>query len=185
MKFTFYKLIFIFVLPLLFVSVSFAQSERDEGIELYRQDEYEKAARILQAAVQVNERDRLGWTYLGASFVKLKKDDEAAKAFRKADGIRSKNPPSYAYDKEVKITQRPRFNSTEEARRNGTEGTVKLAVEFRADGKIGFVFPFQTLPDGLTESAAHAARNIRFEPAVKDGKPVATVKFIEYSISFF
>ena len=185
MKSAFHKLAFIFVLLFLFAGTVIAQNNREEGIEFYRQGEYEKAAEILWSMVQANEKDRLSWVYLGASYVKLKKDNEAAKAFRKANGIRLRNSPNYDYDKEAKITTKPRFSSTEAARKNQTTGIIKLVVEFRPDGKIGFVFPYQSLPDGLTENAVEAARNIKFEPAVKDGKPVTTLKFIEYSISYF
>jgi tetratricopeptide (TPR) repeat protein len=184
MKAAFGKLIFIFVLPLLSVSVAFAQADRDEGIKLFEQGEYEKAEPILQAAVQANEKDRLGWIFLGAIYVKLKKETEAADAFRKAEGIRLKSPPVYSLDKDLKITSKPRPSYTDAARKNRTKGIVKLAVEFRADGKIGFVFPFQSLPDGLTESVVEAARNIKFEPAIRDRKPVAVIRFVEYSFSF-
>ena len=64
-------------------------------------------------------------------------------------------------------------------------GEIKIAVEFRADGKLGFVFPFQTLQHGLTQNAVGAASSITFEPAIKNGKPVSVVSVITYGFSIY
>jgi len=159
-----------------------AKNERDKGIEFYRQGEYEKAIEILQESVKAENKDRLAWMYLGASFVKLKREDDAVKAFLKTNTVYDKNFP--VYDKKLKITKKARVNYSNRAASNLTSGVVKLAVEFGADGKIGFVFPFQALPDGLTESSVKAAKAIKFEPAIQNGKPVTVVLNIEYSFSF-
>ena len=174
-----------FILFFVFSLTAFAQmeNERDKGIEFYRQGEYEKAIEILQNSVKMEEKDRLAWMYLGASFVKLKKDNDAVKAFRKTNVVYKKNIP--VYDREMKIIKKPGAKYSEEARRNQTSGTVEVAVEFGADGKIGFVFPFQTLPDGLTEIVVNAAKSIKFEPAVKNGKSVTVVRNLGYSFSVF
>ena len=176
MKISFLTLIFLFA----FSFSVFAQTatERDKGMELYNQGEYEKAVEALQNSIKTDEKDRIAWTYLGASFVKLKKDDDALEAFRKMDGVFGKNIP--VYDKNLKIKSRPRVEYNDTARNNSTVGTVKIAVEFGADGQIGFAFPFQTLPDGLTEIGIKAAKSIKFEPAVQNGKPVTVVRMIEY-----
>jgi TonB family protein len=57
---------------------------------------------------------------------------------------------------------------TEKARRNKTSGSVKLRVEFRADGKIGNVTVVRGLGDGLDEKAVEAVRRMVFLPATKD-----------------
>jgi hypothetical protein len=64
-------------------------------------------------------------------------------------------------------------------------GIVKIAVEFGANGEIGFVFPYQTLPDRLTESVINATKSIKFSPAEKDGKPVTIIRILEYSFSVY
>ncbi len=176
-------LIFISLFAFSFTAYAQAEGSRDEGIKFYRQGEYEKAAQILQESVKVEKKDRLAWLYLGASFVKLKKDNEALRAFRKISGVYKKNVP--VYDKPLKIISKPAVGYTEAARRNQVTGNIKVAVEFGADGKIGFVFPFQDLPDGLTANAVNAAKSIKFESAVINGKPVTTVSVIEYSFSTF
>jgi tetratricopeptide (TPR) repeat protein len=174
-------------LILLFVSAitTFAQieSDRNKGIELYRQGEYEKAIEILQNRVQAEEKDRLAWLYLGASFVKLKKDNDAVNAFRRTNVIYKNNLP--VYEKELKIISQPRPAYAKSALKNETKGEVILAVEFQADGKIGFIFPFQTLPDGLTEKAVEAVKKIKFETAIIAGKPVTVVKVLSYHFSYY
>jgi outer membrane biosynthesis protein TonB len=85
------------------------------------------------------------------------------------------------YDRKIKLTKKPQPVYTKRARRNRISGSIKVVAEFLGDGKIGFVFPLETLPDGLTESAVNAAKATEFDPAVKDGKPVAVLMVLEYS----
>ena len=174
---------FILLFALSFTAFAQTESERDKGIEFYMQGEYEKATEILQNRVKAENKDRLSWAFLGASFVKLKKYNDAVKAFQKADGGSKKNLP--IYDKELKIIKNPLPSYSKRAANNQTSGLIKVAIEFGADGKIGMVFPFQILSDGLTEKAVNAAKSIEFEPAVKDGKPVAVIKTVHYSFDIF
>ena len=64
----------------------------------------------------------------------------------------------------------PRY--TEAARANNIQGTVMLRVLVGADGDVRQVRVVRGLPDGLTEQAIAAAREAKFKPAIKDGKPV-------------
>jgi len=41
------------------------------------------------------------------------------------------------------------------------------------------------LPNGLTEKAIAAARQIRFEPAMKDGHKVAMYMHLEYNFNLY
>ena len=65
----------------------------------------------------------------------------------------------------------PRY--TEEARDNKIEGNVTMRVLIGADGQVKRVRIVRGLPDGLDEQAIQAAYQLRFTPAMKDGKPVA------------
>jgi TonB family protein len=59
----------------------------------------------------------------------------------------------------------------------GVEGTVLLRVEVDADGKPGKIVVDKdspALPEALNEAAIAAVQNWTFQPATKDGKPVAT-----------
>jgi hypothetical protein len=43
----------------------------------------------------------------------------------------------------------------------------------------------QSLPYGLTEAAIAAARQIKFEPATLDGKPVSMFMQLEYNFNLY
>jgi TonB family protein len=72
---------------------------------------------------------------------------------------------------------------TTEARRNQTQGEVILRVTLGADGTVSNVEAITSLPDGLTEQAQKAARQIKFAPALRNGYPVDEAKTITYSFN--
>ena len=74
---------------------------------------------------------------------------------------------------------------TPQARANQIVGTVTLEGIFAADGYVANITVTKGLRDGLTESAIEAARNIRFFPAEKDGKPVSQRMMLEYSFALY
>jgi TonB family protein len=80
----------------------------------------------------------------------------------------------------IRILSKPRANYTDAAKENGIEGTVIVRVTFLANGQIGSVTPVRGLGFGLTEQAIAAARNLRFEPASKNGQPYSVTKMVEY-----
>lgn len=170
------KLTLTIITTLLCALPAFGQSAGG-GIELYEKGDYNGAITILQNVVQTDKKNRDAWLFLGMSFARTGKNTEALKALRKGASISSKN--SSGYDKTIKIISKPRASFTETARRNLTTGTVRLVVEFGADGQVKAVIPIESLPNGLTESCMEAARNIKFEPAYKNGKPVTYISIID------
>ena len=60
---------------------------------------------------------------------------------------------------------------TAEARNLRIEGEVVLEVVFEASGKLRVVRVVRGLGHGLDETATHAAEQIRFKPAKRDGQP--------------
>src|SRR5262245_37350554 len=64
---------------------------------------------------------------------------------------------------------------TREAMRARIEGGVTLAVVIQPDGTVGDVAVVKSLDPtfGLDASAIEAAKKWRFQPATRDGKPVA------------
>lgn len=69
------------------------------------------------------------------------------------------------------------------AREGGITGTVSLLVLFSASGKVKHIVVVNDLGFGLTENAIEAAREIKFEPAKKYGKPISQVEMMRYSFS--
>ena len=71
---------------------------------------------------------------------------------------------------------------TEEARQGRIQGVVLLEAIIDVDGSVVRVRVLKGLPMGLTESAVETAQQWRFEPATRNGQPVAvylnlTVRF--------
>ena len=87
--------------------------------------------------------------------------------------------------KTLQILSKPRANYTDAARTNQTQGTVTLRVTFLANGEIGNVGIVNYLPDGLTERAIEAAKQIKFEPATQNGKVVTVTKQVQYSFTLY
>jgi TonB family protein len=73
----------------------------------------------------------------------------------------------------ARILETPLAEYTDEARAAKTHGDVRLRVVLAADGMVKNVFPIKSLAHGLTESAMKAARQIKFEPAVRNGQPAS------------
>jgi len=71
------------------------------------------------------------------------------------------------------LLNRPRPLFTEEARRNKIQGIVRVKVLVEATGAVKEVVVTRGLPDGLSEQAIRAAYEMRFRPAMKDGRPVS------------
>jgi len=85
----------------------------------------------------------------------------------------------------VKILSQPRASYTDAARQAGIQGKVVLRVTFQSDGSVGAISAVSGLPNGLTERAIAAARSIRFEPAKRNGVPIAVTRTIEYSFTIY
>lgn len=88
-------------------------------------------------------------------------------------------------DTKVRLLNKPSPSYTEEARKNTVQGTVVLRVIFSADGSVGSITPIRSLPYGLTEKAVAAARQIKFQPAMKDGRPVSVAMVVEYNFNVY
>lgn len=71
----------------------------------------------------------------------------------------------------AEVISKPTPAYTAEARSLRIEGEVVLEVVFEASGNLRIVRVVQGLGHGLDESAVHAAQQIRFKPAVRDGQP--------------
>ncbi len=91
----------------------------------------------------------------------------------------------------LKIISKPRafypdkliFNESRLKQYQGKK--VVLRVTFLANGQIGAISIITDLPEGLTEQAIAAARNIKFEPATRDGKTISVTKPVEYSFTIY
>jgi TonB family protein len=92
--------------------------------------------------------------------------------------------PKEVTRKAVVVTRaEPQYS--EEARKNQVSGTIVIRAVFSALGKVTNVRTVSGLPYGLTERAVMAAKQIKFLPAVKDGKFVSQYIQIEYNFNLY
>jgi TonB family protein len=83
------------------------------------------------------------------------------------------------------ITYKPEPGFTEEARKNNVTGIVRLRAVLNASGEVSNISIVKGLPDGLTEKAMTAARQIKFRPAQKDGRTVSQYVVLEYNFNIY
>ena len=86
MKNSSHKFSFLLIFTMLFASAVFAQTERDKGIELYKQGKYSEAIEALKKAGKQKEtkNDAEVWNILGLAYIKDNEIKEARKSFDKA-----------------------------------------------------------------------------------------------------
>jgi len=94
--------------------------------------------------------------------------------FRVGGGV---SPPKRIYD--------PDPEYSEEARKAKYQGVCVLYVVIGPDGKTRDIRVQRTLGLGLDEKAIEAVKTWRFEPAMKDGKPVAVAVNIEVTFHLY
>ncbi len=83
----------------------------------------------------------------------------------------------------LKILKKPAAQYSNNARENGISGTVRVAALFSENGRVTHILVLKSLGGGLTENAVSAAKQLEFEPATKDGKPISQVRIIEYNFN--
>ena len=88
-------------------------------------------------------------------------------------------------DQKVTVISKPEPSYTEEARRNQVSGVVVLRAVFSSSGMVTNIYAVSGLPDGLTERAIDAARQIKFTPAMKDGRPVSMWVELQYNFNLY
>ncbi|HEY5883815.1 MAG TPA: energy transducer TonB [Pyrinomonadaceae bacterium] len=103
--------------------------------------------------------------------------------------IRERLTHEYALDDEKaysgrEVTSKVRVKSKPhpEYAMSGAGGTVVLRVVFMASGKVSQIRVVSDVP-GFTDAAVKAARKIKFEPAIKDGRYVSQYIQLEYNFS--
>jgi TonB family protein len=93
--------------------------------------------------------------------------------------------PGSQVEQRARVLFKPEPTYTEEARRNQITGTVMLRVVFASNGDVVQIRAVHSLPYGLTERAITAARQIKFVPAVRGGRPVSVFMQLEYNFNLY
>jgi len=85
----------------------------------------------------------------------------------------------------ARVVRKPEPQYTERARMAGVEGTVVLRAILASDGEVKHIVITRALGYGLTTRAIHAARQIKFQPAIKDETPVSVYIQLEYNFNLY
>ena len=88
-------------------------------------------------------------------------------------------------DTKIRLIKKPPPGYPEQAKSEQITGVVVLRCVFAADGTVTNIRVIKGLPNGLTEKAIEAARQIKFIPATKDGKNVSMWMQLEYNFNLF
>ena len=107
-----------------------------------------------------------------------------------AEGVPYVDPNEKFYvgkdvDQKATISAKPDPQYTERARKHNVTGTVVLRAVLSASGRVTNIRVVEGLPDGLTEQAVTVAKQIKFVPAMKDGKYVSTWVQLVYNFNLF
>ena len=95
------------------------------------------------------------------------------------------NQVARTQSKALSIVTKVPAKYTDYARFYLIHGTITLRVTFQANGDIGSVSPVNKLPFGLTKTAVEAAKQITFEPAMRNGVPATVVKQVQYTFVLY
>jgi TonB family protein len=119
----------------------------------------------------------------GGRTVTGKAEDEAAETLRDEEGNRVYL--GRQVDRKARLLSRPEPAYPRRARRADVQGTVVLRVVLAASGRVEKIAVLKGLPEGVTEEAIKAARQIRFVPAERDGRKVSQSAIIEYNFNLY
>ena len=108
-------------------------------------------------------------------FLEAEKESDLAKPNGKAE-----NGPIVS---KPKLRRPPRPLYPEGARENGEQGLVVLEIIVTRSGTVECARSLKGLPFDLTEAALVAVKRAKYEPALKDGEPVAV--YFKSAVSFF
>jgi TonB family protein len=76
----------------------------------------------------------------------------------------------------------PEPEVTEEARKAGVKATVVLNVVVGRDGRVSRIKVVRSAGMGLDERTVNTVKTWRFQPAMRDGQPVAVEMNIEVAL---
>jgi len=77
----------------------------------------------------------------------------------------------------------PEFGFPDEARKNGVEGTLKISLTLGEDGRVKDIMVSEPLAYGVSEMITKDLQRLNFQPARRNGKPVAVKMFFDYIVA--
>lgn len=83
-------------------------------------------------------------------------------------------------EKSARLLDSPAADYPDAALKANAKGEVRLRLVLAGDGTVKYIFPMKPLKHGLTETAIEAARQIKFEPGIRNGKPASQFFTLSY-----
>jgi TonB family protein len=151
----------------------------DDALEESGKDRYRQAGDALEKYLQLASADPDRATWI--------QQLESLKYF--ANTPKPGEPRLVYSGKEVttkaRVLSKPEPVYTEAARSKRVIGTVVLRCVFTAEGAVTHCLIVKALPLGLTEQAIGAAKQVKFVPAMVDGRPVSMYIQMEYNFNLY
>ncbi|HEV2864796.1 MAG TPA: energy transducer TonB [Pyrinomonadaceae bacterium] len=140
----------------------------------------DRAAQLRRAPETIERFIQLGGAPAGFEREQLEAFAAQARLLNEADAKRTVFNAA-DLDRKARILDKPAPDFTDA----GATGVVRLRAVLAADGKVKHVYVQRGVSRAMAEAGVKAARRIRFEPAVKDGKPVSQFIVLEYSFNTY
>jgi TonB family protein len=83
-------------------------------------------------------------------------------------------------EKTARLVDAPAAKYPDTAVAAKAKGEVRLRLVLASDGTVKYIFPMKPLKYGLTEAAMEAAKQIKFEPGIRNGKPASQFYTLSY-----
>lgn len=83
-------------------------------------------------------------------------------------------------EKVARLLDAPAAKYPDAARAAKAKGEVRLRLVLASDGTVKYIFPMKPLKYGLTEAAMDAAKQIKFEPGIRNGKRASQFYTLSY-----
>jgi TonB family protein len=83
-------------------------------------------------------------------------------------------------EKTARLVDAPAAKYPDAAVAAKAKGEVRLRLVLAGDGTVKYIFPMKPLKYGLTEAAIEAAKQIKFEPGIRNGKPASQFYTLSY-----
>lgn len=97
---------------------------------------------------------------------------------------------NYQYQMEPLIADAPpefitaiEIEYPDDARKNGVEGSLRASFVIAENGSAKDIVIEKSLPHGVDEAVKTGIQNMRFKPAMREGKPVEAKMFIDYIVA--
>jgi TonB family protein len=82
--------------------------------------------------------------------------------------------------KKARLIESPAAAYPDSALKAKAKGEVRLRLVLAGDGTVKYIFPMKYLKHGLTEAAIEAAKQIKFEPAIRNGQSASQFFTLSY-----